>query len=115
MRPLAIQCEEKRGQPAIGFDGRRTRCARVAAHLSLAVIKLARSCGALEPALAGCLREIAGVLQVRIDASRNTVQLLYNGERGTVEDVHRFLVATGWGEAEPVCRAETAAEELGEG
>jgi hypothetical protein len=43
------------------------RCAPVAAHRSLAVIRLDRSRAPLEPALAGCLREIAGVSQVHND------------------------------------------------
>ena len=96
MKLLASTYDEKRGGLTAGSEWKSIRCASVSAHLSLAVIKMDRPCDSLAPALSVCLRAIAGVLQVQIDAPRRMIQLLYDGELGTVKNIHRFLVATGW-------------------
>jgi hypothetical protein len=97
MRALASIGEEKRGNRSAGCEQNRMRCAPVAEHLSLAVIKMGRMSATFEPKLTDRLRKIAGVSQVHIDASRSTIQILYDGELGTVETMHRFVVATDAG------------------
>lgn len=76
------------------------RSAPVAAHLSLAVVKLRRACGVLGPVLEGCLLDLAGVSRVRVDSVRRTIQILYDGEKTTADRVVRFLQATGWTRSE---------------
>ena len=51
---------------------------------------------AVAPALRGGLLEIEGVLDVLIDACRETMQILYKRGNGTVDRVQVFLNATGW-------------------
>jgi hypothetical protein len=98
MNSQSTSCEARNVQTTAVCSEITMRCATVAGQLSLAVIKLGRAPQVLEKALTGCLLKIAGVSQVHVDALRNTVQVLYDGEQDTVQNVHCFLVATGWDE-----------------
>lgn len=87
---------EKNARHAPAPDPRDMRCATVTAQVGLAVAKLLRTPKAFEPELAASLSDIAGVLQVHVDSARAMVHILYNNRLGAAEEVHRFLVATGW-------------------
>jgi hypothetical protein len=100
MRPLASTYEETCGDPTAEVDERNLRCAAVAPHLSLAVIKLDRTCEAPDPAIAGRILDIGGVTQVRVDSPRNTIHVLYDGTRETARKVHRLLVLEAWRETD---------------
>ncbi len=100
MKLLTSTYEEQRADISPMAEWRKIRCAPVAEHLSLAVIKMDRPCDTLAPALAACLRGVTGVIQVQIDSPRRTVQLLYDGQVGTVRNVHRLLIAMGWANEE---------------
>lgn len=84
--------QTNRGSP----NGSWIQCARVDEHHALAVIKLDQPCGAREPALAGCLIEIAGVQQIYLEPSCRKIQILFDGRIGTIRNVRRFLAAMGW-------------------
>jgi hypothetical protein len=99
MTPLADICDKKRSMPSHGLFRHTARGASGAAPRALSVIKWGRDLGALVPAITACLSAIAGVSQVHVDPARRNIQILYDGGRGTLEDVHRFLSATGWGNA----------------
>lgn len=79
------------------------RCATVTAQVALAVIRLSRTSRALETALSASLSDIAGVSKVHVDSRRSVVHVLYDGRMGAAEEVHRFLVATGWARTETAC------------
>ena len=66
-------------------------------HRAFAVLRLGECA---EPghvrAVRNRLREIAGVSDVRIDAWRHTVHVLYDGGSGALEEVVRTVRGVGW-------------------
>ena len=82
---------------SIGSRKHQMRYAPAGEQTAMAVITLGRDCAASEVALTGSLLDIAGVSRVHLDASRCTIQVLYDGERVTAENVHHFLAAAHWG------------------
>ena len=75
--------------PAVRKRGVKT--ARVAEGLSLSVIRLGPSRMPEDRLCTKALHEITGVYGVRLDTPRNTLQILFDGTRGTARNILTLL------------------------
>lgn len=89
-----MQC----GEPASGPAGYGMRCVSVTEGQSLAVIRIDPTRIAQEATLTACLRDIAGVLHSQVDFPRGVIQVLYDGRKETVQDIHRIVTLMDWKE-----------------
>ena len=98
-RDMMSRCENRAmnrecGEPSAGSGRLIMRSVPIADKTALAVIKLGSHRVVPERTLTGGLLDIAGVQNVHLNASCDTIQVLYDGQPTTAEDVCRFLVAT---------------------